>query len=310
MNTLTLRQQFNEFVECVGQSESNVKNYKTRLRVFLHKHGHCEPKEITRSHINKWYQQLVDSGDFRPVTLSGYRQAIKGFFNWLIENGNVDINVAKHVKAGRFITPNPKSRCPKEDDVKKVTEIAKEWLTSEFASKRRAACFWFWSLEGGGRVGGTCNMRLEEYLRGRDFPDENGIYQFTTWSKGKEVIFEVTEKTITATNAWLEVRPESDRKELMTTIWARRFPINRVVTEQACKDFKQLSQAAGLSHYITSHMLRHRLGTILTQRFDPKIAAMKLCHADAHTTAQTAIAYYYRPDRSEVSRATAMLANL
>ena len=305
----TLRELYGEFLDGLrGRSVSNLKNYNIRTRIFLETYGHRDPRDIKRSDINKWYESLVDSEKYRPVTLSGYRQSMKALFSWLVRDGYININVADHLRAGRFITPNVKSRVPNEDNVKKISEIAEQWFTSEIRTERRAACFWFWALESAGRIGGICYLKLKEYLRGRQRPDANGVYQFDTWSKGKEVIFEVTDITIRASNAWLEVRPESDRPELITTIWHHQHPVNRIVTEQGCKAFKRLSVAADIYPYITSKQLRHRAGTILTRDHDPKIAAMKLCHADAQTTAQTAIAYYYQPDRSEVSRVTAMLA--
>lgn len=302
-NSAPLSFHYPKFISQVGQSPANLKNYTVRLRHFLKLYGTYQPHHIEPAHINTWYREI--SPEKAPATLAGYRQAVRALFNYLLRvDKRVAFNPAGHLRTGRYISTTPK--IPPERDIGIVSAVAEHWQYSKKSLERRAATFWFWSLESGSRIDGLCNLLLPEFERGLRLPDGNGVYQFLTISKNKEVIIEVTQTSVHAALRWLETRPDTQKiTQLLTT---SRRPYNRMVTETACRDFVRISDAAKIGYTITSHQLRHRIGTMYTQTYDPKVAGMKLNHADAETTAATAIAYYYRPSRAAVSAATAALA--
>lgn len=300
---MNINDSFNQFIETLdGQSKANLKNYRQRLKLFIGTHGDSAPTAITPADINIWYA-TIDNGKRKPTTLNGYKQAIKAFFNWLHSNEHISTNPTRHLTNTQSISQEV--RVPAEADVRLVTTTAYKWMQSKRPKERRAACLWFWSLESGGRLGGFLYLKLREFERGAKRPDTNGVYQFNTVSKGRENLLEVTVKTVRATWAWFNVRPISETAELITSLTK---PYNPIVTETACDDYEMLSAAAGLDYTIASHMMRHRMGTLITEKYDAKIAAMKLNHADWQK-ATTAITYYYRPSRSAVSSVTAELSN-
>lgn len=284
-----------------GQSTANQRLYRQRLKYFLSTYGHMAPADLTPRHVNQWYAAINDSSR-GLATLAGYRQAIKAYCAWMVREQLVSVDPARHLRAGRYISTRP--RTPSEMDLLATLAIAKHWQTGTPLQRRDAALF-ILSTETGARVGGLCAIHLNAAQLALTAPDPNGVYALTTTSKSRELILEFTYYSGQAILSWLEVRPDQTKSTRL--FCGLTPPFNNLNTELACRGYQRLSLAAGVPT-ITSHSLRHRIGTIYTRAYDPKIAALKLGHSDASTTAATAIAYYYRPDRAQVSAATAALA--
>ncbi len=284
-----------------GQSRANLRLYRQRLAVFVALYGSLSPAALSPGLVNAWYRQ-VDDGRRGPATLAGYRQAVKAFTAWMLREGLLTIDPARHLRAGRYISTRP--RVPSDLDMSAALRVAGEWLTGSALQRRDAALFML-AVETGGRVGGLCALRLVAVHLALAQPDQNGVYAVVTASKGRDVLLEFTYISARAVLAWLEMRPGlSSSGRLFCSLSS---PFGAMSSELACRGYERISRAAGVPT-ITSHALRHRVGTLYTQVYDPKVAALKLGHADAATTAATAIAYYYRPDRGVVSAATAALA--
>lgn len=87
---MDLSEHFAMFLEqLAGQSPRNRELYTHRLRGFLQLHGRKQPDDITRSDVNQWLQVLINRG-YAEATLSGYRQAVKSFFQYLLQEEEID----------------------------------------------------------------------------------------------------------------------------------------------------------------------------------------------------------------------------
>ena len=85
---MTLQLIFAEFLnEIPGQSEANRYNYTRRLASFLELNAKKTLAQITRADVNYFVAQLSTKG-YAEATMSGYRQAIKSFFNFCVKGGS------------------------------------------------------------------------------------------------------------------------------------------------------------------------------------------------------------------------------
>lgn len=99
---MLLEDRFSEFIEtCRGQSECNRRNYRQRLSGFLAVHGAKPASACTPADVNTWHRELQKRG-LAPATLAGYRQALKAFFNYCVQVGDIPRSPAAHLTIGSF----------------------------------------------------------------------------------------------------------------------------------------------------------------------------------------------------------------
>lgn len=307
---MTLNDYFAEFIEQLrGQSEANRSNYIRRLRGFLRTYGALSPGDISRIEVNQWHNDLRQYG-YADASLAGYIQALRAFFRYLVTEEVVATNPANHLKRPSTISPEPKAA--KAEHIEAAIAAAWPMIDSDCSLDRRRAAVFFLSVESGGRAG-SLNPRLSDWQKGVERgADENGVYRIKSWSKGREVLLEVTEVTVTAVSAYIAVRPPGSPNRLFVgsrcsrTRYDDEARIRPLQSRRLTRDIEEVFEAAGVPVYRT-HAIRHYVGDAVYRLFGPKVAAQKLNHADAETTAATATAYYHRPRRDDVSRATAAL---
>lgn len=308
-NKMDLRIIFTEFLdELPGQSEANRYNYTRRLAPFLEANKKKTLVQITRVDINAFIAQLTVRG-YAEATLSGYRQALKGFFNYCVRKGYLIRSPADHIKTGTFISRRRK--LPPEPDVSQITALADQWLKTDNPRQVRDAVIWLMCEQSGPRRREIVELRKSEVEYAlRAGPDAHGIYKCLSRGKTKEVFIRFGEHVASGLRKWLALRPQSNLDRCFITTRKTKTeadpvyhyrPLNR---NSMTRLLEGLANSAGVSRAVFTHALRHRRGHKTTSDHNAKLAALILNHKDS-STAKTAIAFYYHPDESEISEALA-----
>lgn len=305
---MLLEDRFEDFLEnCRGQSEHSRRNYQQRLREFLRIHGAKSAAEIKPADVNAWHRDL-QRRRLAPATLAGYRQALKAFFNYCVDVGDIAKSPASHLTIGSFASSRAE-KLPFEPDVQRVTELAHQWLATNHPQRVRDALIWLLSYQSGPRLGEIRNLLLADINYSlRAGPDTYGVYRVTSTGKTGRISIRYAENLADAFRHWIALRPDSLVPELLTTTRATRPTADgkigiRALTRSAANQiYVSICSAAGVSPPIFSHALRHRLGHTTTQQFGPKVAAILLNHRDWQQSS-TAIAFYHHPDETDASRA-------
>ncbi len=305
---MLLEDRFGEFLEsCRGQSEHSRRNYQQRLKDFLRAHGAKTAAEIKPADINAWHREL-QRRRLAPATLAGYRQAIKAFFNYCVEIGDIAKSPASHLTIGSFASSRS-DKIPFEPDVQKVTDLAFAWLASNSPRQVRDGLIWLLSHQSGPRLGEIRNLLLTDVINSlRAGPDAYGVYRVSTTGKTGRVYIRFAESLAESFERWITLRPATPAPQLFTTTRALRptsdgaLTIRALTRSAANQIYASICSAAGVSPPIFSHALRHRLGHITTQQFGPKVAAILLNHRNWQQPS-TAIAFYHHPDEADASRA-------
>lgn len=305
---MLLIDRFRDFVEVIqGQSEYNRRNYQQRLKGFLAVHGDKPAADVSPADVNVWHREL-QSRRLAPATLAGYRQALKAFFNYCVEVGDIPRSPAAHLAIGSFVSSRS-DKLPIEADVQTVTDLAWQWVNSRHAQRVRDGLIWLLSVHSGPRLGEIRNLLLEDVVSAfRVGPDSHGVYRVPSTGKTGRVHIRFADRVADAVHAWLTVRPQCSTPECFITVRPRQSksgggPIHRPLTRSAATHiYESICAAAGVAPPILSHALRHRLGHLTTQQYGPKVAAILLNHRDWQQPA-TAIAFYHHPDEGDASRA-------
>lgn len=198
---------FDEFLdELSGQSESTRYNYTRRLAPFLETNKKKTLVQITRADINAFIAQITARG-YAEATLSGYRQALKSYFNYCVRKGYLPRSPADHVKTGKFTSQRRK--LPPEPDVEKITQLAEQWLMSDSPRKVRDAVIWLICEQSGPRQREIGELRKSEAEYAlRMGPDAHGIYKCVSRGKTKEVFIRFGEHIAAGLVKWLKMRPQ------------------------------------------------------------------------------------------------------
>ena len=312
--SITVQQLFDEFVEGKEGAISR-RNYRHRLRVFMKEFGDLEIAAITRTHVNRWRNHMLSLGHAQ-ATNAGYKQAIRSFLQYAVNEGWLGSSPAGHIKVGSFHSESTK--LPPEEDVIALYVTAVKLVASDSPRYRRIAAQFILSEESGGRLRSLRSVRLDEMnvalSRGPEvvhLKDDRTAQVYKVKTKGKTdkskvTVLRFTEATVNAVRSWLEVRPDGPaelfcgvRKTKTRGDQARR---HRGICESAFKkDMITLAQEAGISKAIQTHALRHRKGTQVVRAYDPKIASEILNHSGVDIT----LRMYYHPDESDINEAIA-----
>lgn len=312
---MKIKEAFSEFLEgLAGQSASNRYNYSRRLESFVDTYGEMSVASVKSAVINKWLNGILERG-YREATISGYRQALKAFWNYCVKQKWITESPAAHVGIGKFISGLPK--LPPEEAVNRMAEVAAEWLKAEDnPTKTRNGLFFLLSMRSGPRLREIRELRKSEVEAAlRQGPDNYGIYRCRSYGKTKEVMLRFDEELADAFRRWLALRPSAALVDCcfvgMRPSRTKNDPKPRYrpLSKTAAIDiYREIAQEAGVERAVLSHALRHRLGHKTTTEYDPKIAAMILNHKDWQSAA-TAIKYYYHPQERDVSRVLASYNN-
>jgi site-specific recombinase XerD len=307
----TLSEWFNEFIQNLqgNQSATNRRNYNHRLKLFLEMHGEERPADISAMDVNAWLDILQSRG-LAEATMTGYRQALKAFFNFCVKQGAITRSPAAHVATGSF--SSKRRKVPAESDVERVTKVAFEWIYSNKKKQIRDGLIFLLAKGSGPRQREIRELRKSEVEAALHAgPDGYGVYQVSSIGKTKDVYLRFDGAVARGFERWLQVRPGKARIDRCFVTYfptrtaddpVRRFrPLTRSTIDSV---FVRISKAAGLERPIRSQALRHRLGDLTTRKYGAKVAALVLNHKDWQSAA-TALTFYHHPEEADISQAIA-----
>jgi site-specific recombinase XerD len=302
---------FEQFMQNLGgnQSATNRRNYGQRLKLFMEMHGEKRATAVSPADVNLWLEILQSRG-LAEATMTGYRQAIKAFFNFCVNEGMMARSPAAHVATGSF--SSKRRKVPAEADVDRVTQVAFDWLYSKKKLQIRDGLIFLLAKGSGPRQREIQELRKSEVEAALHAgPDAFGVYQVASIGKTKHVYLRFDGAVANGFVRWLEVRP---RKARIDRCFVTHFPTRtsddpvrrfRPLAKSAIDSvFVRICAAAGLKRPIRSQALRHRLGDLTTRKYGAKVAALLLNHKDWQSAA-TALTFYHHPEESDISQAIA-----
>lgn len=302
----------NQFIAARGGRKSlrTRELYQERLRLFESMHADVPVEQLSGEHVAIWLDVLERRG-YAPATMAGYRQAIKAFFRWCVENKLLASSPAAELRIGSFISRRLK--LPNSADVDRAVAEARRWCQTDDPQQVRDGLIVLLSRTCGPRSREIRQLRLSEVKRALGVGPTAGVYVLSSQGKTGETLLRFGEDVAAGFRQWLAIRPKTAVDVCFVTLKQvdapgdadlRYRPLARRSLDGA---YERVCQAAGVG-LIRSHAYRHYIGHMAAQEHGPKIAAIILNHRDA-ATAQTAIAYYHHPDDADVNRAVLELGH-
>ncbi len=247
------------------------KAYSSDLSLFL---SYCKQLGIER-----WRD--VDGRQLRGFVAQRHRQgiggkslqrnlsAIRAFYQFLLENGDVKQNPAKGI-----ITPKTKKRLPKTLDADQSTKLVAIEDNSQLAVRDRALFELIYSS--GLRLSECVGLNLDSI-----HADDATV---TVKGKGsKERIVPVGRHAVSAIQAWLAIRPQLAAEDEQALFVSKRG--GRISARSIQQRLRHWAIRQGLNTHVHPHMLRHSFAThILESSGDLRAVQELLGHADISTT--------------------------
>lgn len=191
-----------------GRSDRTLKFYRDELAhlfVFL---GDVPVEGVTVDHLRRYIADQMGErtlyagrstrkpqrGKLSPFTIQTRVRAVKRLFNWLEQEGHINVNPARRIK-----TPHPKRQEPKGISWADFLALVATTEAGGLDDLRDKAIAMF-LLDTGVRVGGLCGLRVG------DLDIDAGLAVVTEkGDKSRYAMF--TEPTGEALRDWLKVRP-------------------------------------------------------------------------------------------------------
>lgn len=320
---------FDEFLTYVAAttSDTNVRNYETRLKSFIEEHGGRKIGFLSAKHADQWRLGFKERGLSRS-TIYGYTQALKYLDSFIQERyPGACSPFADHI---RNKPPKPRvgKKLPDPDAVLMLQETA-VFIVDDPTSRQalRDAVIVLWMIETGCRRSEVAALEVDlmglddpfvEVIDGRELLVYEAALPHSKTDEDHEEMQTVdyTEPMAAALRKWLRVRPKADRDgrkhpQLFVGVGScgrHRGAIPK--TCQICKSYGQpvtittvrfavrnLVEAAGVDH-ISPHQLRHSFGQRALDTSNAEIARQRLRHKDIRTT----VSFYGHQDKTRRRR--------
>lgn len=239
-----------------GRSPETVKAYRRKLKPLVRFLDDVPVDEITTHDIRRYIVHMMDSstlyadhpmhkereGSLSPSTIASRTRAVKRLFNWLEEEGVLEVNPTRRVK-----TPRPKQGKPKAIAMDDFLALLAATGSKSVDDLRDRAILLFLA-DTGCRVSGLCGLRVA------DVDLEAGLATVT--EKGdKTRLAPFNSPTAAALRAWLEVRPQGQGPwlfvSLSTSIKGRLAPGGVI------QMLKRRAKRAGVTGRVNPHAFRH-----------------------------------------------------
>lgn len=289
------------------KSPRNRELYEKRLALFLDMYGDLAADEVDGGQIGEWLE-IISARGYTPATMAGYRQAIKAFFNYLVNEEIIDRSPARRLKIGTTISQRRK--LPVENHLRRAEALAIEWMMRGKDEQVRNGAIFALCTRCGLRSQEIRSLKLSEVQRAlQRGPNQFGYYEAATAGKTGEAMARFDQIVADGLDRYLaEFRPKKARINICF-IPNRRTRTKadselrwRMLTRSALDNiFVNLCKAAGVP-IIRPHLIRHWVGTRITREQNAKTAARVLNHADWQTAA-TALRYYAHVDESDIGAA-------
>ncbi|GAH47975.1 unnamed protein product [marine sediment metagenome] len=128
-----MRNKLNEFLRYLqtekGFSQGTIEAYQLDIEKglfpFLHQRGKSEIKEVTKADIRAYLDYTATSRGNSSTTRARKLAAIKSFFNYLVENEELEVSPAVSIKSPRIPEKEPEYLTD-EESIHLLTTIAQE----------------------------------------------------------------------------------------------------------------------------------------------------------------------------------------
>ncbi len=226
------------------------------------------PARVTKKDLRDYLVYMTNRGDAR-TSIIRRRAALRGYFGWLVERGDIELS-----PAARLLAPRPDRKLPKIVVREQLdTLLDEDWGDDEWAMLDRAVCE---VLYGAGlRVSELCGMDLASV----DFRE--GLLRVL--GKGrKERVVPLHKKGMESLRAWIE-----DAREDVIAAHSPKEALffNRRAQRLGPRDVRRiLDRRIELGH-VNPHALRHTYATHLVEGgADLRVVQELLGHEDLTTT--------------------------
>ena len=250
-------------------SPNTVASYCHDVEAFL-KAVDLAPSAITPADIEKYLGQVTARG-LSKRSSARLVSALRNFFDWCVEEGDVKENPCDRVdapKLGKYL--------PAILSVEEVTAILESVdLRKPFGKRDRAILEVLYGC--GLRVSEAAGLRISHVHLDEGFVDVIG--------KGdKQRLVPLGEVAADAIRAYLPERPEPAERSCEDILFLNRFgkPLSRITIFNRVKD---QAMAAGIQKEISPHTFRHSFATHLIENgADLRIVQEMLGHESILTT--------------------------
>ncbi len=252
-------------------SSNTEKNYRrdvNALRRFLESEALSDWGAVDTYHIRAFASWSHRRG-LAASSIQRRLSALRGFFSYLLREGEIEANPVMDVQA-----PKMSKRLPKTLDVDQVARLLEIDSDHPLAVRDRAIMELFYSS----------GLRLAE-LTGLDMTDidlADGTVRVT--GKGNKTrLLPVGRKAIRAVSRWLPIRAgkaNAEETALFVSRLGRRISHRTVQTR-----LREWSRRLGMASGVNPHLLRHSFAThMLESSGDLRGVQELLGHADIGTT--------------------------
>jgi len=187
-------------------------------------------------------QHKEREGHLSPFTIESHVRSVRRLFNWLEEEGRIEINPMRRIK-----TPKPRRREPKgitEQDLLALLRTTEEGTLIDL----RDRAMMLFLADTGCRAGGLVGLRVQ------DVDIEAGLAAVTE-KRGKTRLVPFIEPTGEALRAWLAVRPQD--KGPWVFIGLASHSRGALTPNSVLQAIKRRAERAGVTGTVNPHAFRH-----------------------------------------------------
>jgi integrase/recombinase XerD len=255
-----------------GLSQNTVAAYRRDLKAAAQ--AMPSRKNLTKASSDDLRAVLkVWSTELTPRSLARKLSALRGFMNFLMEDGIRADDPSLHLDAPKVNASLPKSL--PEADIARLVETA--W--QDRSPKGLALLAMLELLYGAGlRVSELVNLQVAAFARRRDY--------ITIRGKGdKDRVVALTDAAHDAVEAWIAARDQKLEMTLSRYLFPSSNPERPLTRQDVYIRLQDLAKRAGIGAKISPHMLRHSFAThMLNRGADLRSLQILLGHADITTT--------------------------
>lgn len=242
--------------EADGRSPETVEAHRRKLKPFLVFSGDVPIESVTTDDLRRYVASQMGSGTLyadhpmhrqrqgrlSPHTVAGRVRSLKRLFNFLVQEGVLEVSPAKRIR-----TPRPREQKPKAVDFQDFLALLATCEGDDVADRRDRAVMLLLA-DTGCRIGGLSELLIEDV-------NLNSGFISLTEKGGKNRLVPFTETTAAALGAWLEVRPQDTGAWFFVGIGSRAKSC--FTPGAAVQMLKRRAKRAKVTGRVNPHAFRH-----------------------------------------------------
>lgn len=257
MKLSTAIEQLCEATAAEGRSDRTVDGYRRTLAYLQTFLGDVDVGDVTIADLRKYAADLrarstryednpyaaTQQGGLSAFSIASYLRAVKRLFNWLVQEGVLQVNPAQRLRI-----QTPQRREPKAVDLDDFRRLLEATAGNDIDDVRDRALLLFLA-DTGARAGGVCHLRIGDI-------DHKRMTARLTEKGEKTRVVPLSDATVEAIEAWLAVRPEAAVDWIFVTLGTRSRGDR--LTEDGLKEvLRRLKKQSGVTGRVNPHSFRH-----------------------------------------------------